>query len=192
MGFWLAVLCQETGLKHSWQCFNIVDFENPNDKLRKVIGFVNSIREKCKALNQPSKHVAVDERIVKSKHRSRIRQYVKNKPKKFGIKLWVWADSAKGYTYDFEIYAGKNGARHVISDNGLSYDIVTRLAQPLLNQGYHLFFDNFYSSINLVKHLFHLKTPACGTTAENRKGYPQLLKGGKKWSLRQERGSIRW
>ena len=170
-GLWARSIMARDRFKALMAMLHVVDFadENPNDKLRKVVGFANSIREKCKALYQPSKHMAVDERNVKSKHRSGIRQYVKNKPTKFGIKLWVLADSANGYTYDFEIYAGKTGAQQAISNNGLGYDIVTRLVHPLLNQGYHLFFDNFYMSLNLVKHLFHLKTPSCGTTAENRK-----------------------
>ena len=69
---------------------------------------------------------------------------------------------------------------------------MTKLSQPLLNQGYYLFFDNFYSSVTLVKDLFQLSTPACGTTAENRKGYPKALKGAKAWARRQERGDVRW
>ena len=141
--------------------------ENPPNKLRKVQRFIDSFRQKCKILYQPSQKVAIDERIVKSKHRSGIRQYIKNKPVTFGIKLWVIADSVNGYTYDFDVYAGRNAGHDKPSENGLGYDIVTKLSQPLLNQGYHLFFDNFYSSVTLVKDLFQLSTPACGTTAEN-------------------------
>ena len=99
-GLWACSIMSRDLFKARMAMLHTVEFadENPNDKLRKVIGFVNTIREKCKALYQPSEHVAVDERIVKSKHRSRIWQYVKNKQTKFGIKLWVWPDSANGYT----------------------------------------------------------------------------------------------
>ncbi|XP_072177003.1 uncharacterized protein [Diadema setosum] len=48
----------------------------------------------------------IDERMVKSKGRSGIKQYIKNKPVKFGIKIWVMSESQSGYTVDFDIYTG--------------------------------------------------------------------------------------
>lgn len=78
--------------------------EDKNSKTRKVDVFIEKCRDKCKTLFQPYKHVAIDERLVKSKHRSGIRQYITNKPVKFGLKLWVIADSKTGYTYDFFVY----------------------------------------------------------------------------------------
>lgn len=35
--------------------------------------------------------------------------YIKNKPTKFGIKVWVLAESCTGYTIDFDIYTGGKG-----------------------------------------------------------------------------------
>lgn len=127
---------------------------------------------------KPFQRVAIDERMVKSKHRSGIRQYIKNKPTKWGIKLWVLADSGNGYTCDFDVYIGRNGAE-VPSANGLSYDVDMKLVQPLINQGYHLYFDNFYSSFTLVKDLFQLLIPATGTAPENRRGFLDSMKKGK-------------
>ena len=51
--------------------------------------------------------------MVKSKHRSGIRQYIRNKPTKWGIKMWVLADSSNAYTYDFDVYNGKAAGRKV-------------------------------------------------------------------------------
>lgn len=112
---------------------------------------------------------------MKSKHRSGIRQYIKNKPTKWGIKLWVLTDSANGYTCDFDVYIGRNAAA-VPSPNGLGYDVVMRLVQPLINQGYHLYFNNFYTSETLVKDLFRLMIPATGTAGTNRTGFPDSMK----------------
>lgn len=67
-----------------------------------------------------------------------------------------------------------------------------KLVQPLINQGYHLYFDNFYTSVTLVKELLQLSIPATGTTAENRRGYPDSMKKGKEWAKREQRGSMRW
>ena len=113
--------------------------EDPRNKLRKVESFVNDFKTRCNILYQPNQNVSVDERMVKSRHRSGIRQYIKDKPTKWGIKLWVLADSETGYTCDFDIYIGKAAGR-TISENGLGYDIVTKLIAPLRHQGYHIFF----------------------------------------------------
>ena len=77
---------------------------------------------------QPRQQLAIDERMVKSRHRSGIRQYIKDKPTKWGIKLWVLADSSNGYTVDFNVYIGKAAGRDV-SVHGLGYDVVVKLMQ---------------------------------------------------------------
>ena len=165
--------------------------EDDKDKLRKVRSLLDHFKERCKSLYQPRQNVAIDERMVKSKHRSGMRQYIKNKPTKWGVKLWVLADSANGYTYDFDIYIGKR-AEENISENGLGYDVVMKLITPLVNQGYHLYTDNFYTSLKLVKGLFDLHVPVTGTAAENRRGFPASMKNGKRWGNKKERGSMRW
>ena len=97
--------------------------------------------------------MAVDERMVKSRHRSGFRQFMKDKPTKWGIKLWVLTDSANGYTVDFNIYIGR-AAGQTIGEHGLGYDVVMRLMAPYFGKGYHLFEDNFYSTLTLLKHLY--------------------------------------
>ena len=54
-----------------------------------------------------------------------------------------------------------------------------KLVQPLINQGYHIFFDNFYASTKLVNNLLILNTPLYGTVTENRKGLPGKMENGK-------------
>lgn len=129
--------------------------------------------------------------MVKSRHRSGIRQYIKNKPTKCGIKLWVLADSSNGYTVDFNVYIGKAAGREV-STNGLGYDIVMKLIKPFLHQGYNLSFDHFYTLAQLVKDLFVLGVPSTGTVSENRKGFPETLKSSKQWAKSVERGAMQW
>jgi len=119
--------------------------------------------------------------MVKSRHRSGIRQYIKEKPTKLGIKLWVLADSSNGYTVDFDIYIGRAAGRNV-SKHGLGYDVVTKLIERFLNQGCHLFVDNFYTSVTLFKHLFTQGVPATGTIVETRRDFPHGMKNGKQWA----------
>lgn len=163
--------------------------EDPNKKLRKVDSFIDHFRNKSKELFQPFQNVAIDERLVKSKHRSGIRQYIANKPAKFGLKLWVLADSKTGYSYDFSVYTGKTNE---VYEHGLGYHVVMKLMQPLLNQGYHLFIHNFYTSVKLLNDIFVNGPPACGTITENRKGFPESLKYGKVWAKKKEQGEMRW
>ena len=113
------------------------DEEVPGDEPRKVNSFIESFKEPCRNLYQPTQNVAIDERMVRSRHRSRIRQYIKDKPTKWGIKLWVLADSTNGYTYDFNVYIGKAQAQET-SAKGLGYDVVLKFMDPLFDQGYHL------------------------------------------------------
>ena len=165
--------------------------EAPGEKLRKVEEFITSFRERCRLLYQPSQNLAIDERMVKSKHRSGIRQYMKDKPTKWGVKLWVLADSGNGYTVDFIVYIGK-AANQGKSKHGLGYDVVMALMQPYLNQGYHLYLDNFYTSPELLENLFTQGTPATGTVKLNRSGVPKCLLDVKEWARRRKRGDVRW
>jgi len=70
---------------------------------------------------------------MKSKACFSFKQYIKNKPTKWGFKLWCLCDSQTGYTVNFAVYRGKEGES--LSSNGLSYDVVVRLATPFLKPG---------------------------------------------------------
>ena len=169
-GLWARKYLSRLLFKAILGILHIVDphSEDDTDRLRKLGPFLQNFKLQCQTFYQPLQNVAVDERLVKSKHRSGIRQFIANKPVKFGIELWVLVNSKTGYTFDFDVYIGTTEQK---SQHGLGYDVVMKLAQPLINQGYHVFFENFYISKQLVNDLFILNTPSCGTVAENRKGF---------------------
>ena len=116
-------------------------------------------------------------------------KYIKDKPTKWGIKLWILADSSNGYTCDFNIY---RAAGREVSEHGLGYDVVMKLMQPFFHQGYHLFVDNFYTSFRLVSDLFEQGVPATGTVREHRAGFPASLRGGRDWAKHKARGAMHW
>ena len=160
------------------QCF--IKFSNPaterrEDKLTKVRFVHDFLRAKCMKYWQPNEQISIDERMVRNKGRYSFRQYIKDKPTKWGMKVWVLADSITGYTYNFLVYTGKSGDRDRHA-NGLGYEVVMSLSKQLLNQGYKLFTDNFYTSVKLFEDLLQNKTSACGTILLNRKGIPASLK----------------
>ena len=135
-GLWARSIMSCDRFKGLMSMLHVVDpaAEDETDKLRKVRSFIEHIRNQCKELYQ---NVAIDERLVKSKHRSGMRQHMPAKPVKFGLKLWVLADALNAYTYDFDIYTGK-GKEH-IGENGLGYSVVMNLGTPLLHHGYHFY-----------------------------------------------------
>ena len=64
--------------------------EDKSHKLRKGELFINYFKSGCLALYQPRQNLAFNERMVKSRHKSGMRQYIKDKPSRWGIKLWYW------------------------------------------------------------------------------------------------------
>ena len=157
------------------------------DSLHKLQPLYSQIQAVCQVFYQPYKHVSIDERMVAFKGRISFKQYMKDKPTKWGYKLWVLADSRNGYTFRFDIYAGK---RNTATNRGLTFDVIDNLMQPLLNQGYNMYCDNYYTSPELFNYLFDHGTPACGTVRENRKGYPKAAVNG--LGKRDARGDYKW
>nr|XP_054750142.1 piggyBac transposable element-derived protein 4-like [Lytechinus pictus] len=171
---------------------HIVDHtaEDPNDPMRKVRYLLDHMKNACKKLYQPSEHISIDERMVRSKARFQFRQYIRDKPTKWGFKLWVLADSQTGYTWNFDVYIGKAAKR---SEHGLSYDVVMDLCEELGKQGYKLFFDNFYTSPQLLRDLKKRGIWACGTVNKGRKGFPKEMKASTvQWGKQAHRGNMRW
>ncbi|XP_056108147.1 piggyBac transposable element-derived protein 4-like [Rhinichthys klamathensis goyatoka] len=159
-----------------------------HDKLFRLKPLMNTIKNACKSFYHPHRDVAVDERMVASKAKTGMTQYMKAKPIKWGFKLFVLADSRNGYTVDFSVYTGKSD---IPSGHGLSYDVVMSLVQPgYLGTGYHIYMDNFYSSPKLFRALHEQKFAACGTYRENRKDCPRTTNNA--LTKKSERGSIRW
>ena len=64
------------------------------------------------------------------------------KPTKYGIKVWMAADSSNGYVVNFEVYLGSEEGHHRMQ--GLGYDVVMNMVLLYLNSNRHVFFDNFF------------------------------------------------
>ena len=69
------------------------------DKL-KVRFLHDYIRRKCMKLHQPYVNVSIDERMVRNRGRFTFRQFIKDMPTTWGMKLGALADPKNGYTYD--------------------------------------------------------------------------------------------
>ena len=151
----------------------IVDRGQPGyDRLAKVRPVINALQQSFLASYNPHKENAIDEAMVKFKGRSSLKQYLPLKPIKRGFKVWVRADSINGYVCDFDVYTGKEE----LAENNLGAKVVKKLSRPLVGGKYHLYFDNFFSSVDLFEDLLDDDLYACGTFRGGRKGIPTALK----------------
>ncbi|XP_015458048.2 piggyBac transposable element-derived protein 4-like [Astyanax mexicanus] len=173
------------------------DSDAKNDQLRgepeydglfRLKPLQEQILSACRAYYQPHQNLSIDERMVATKARIGMKQYMKNKPTKWGYMLFVLADSSSGYTCNFSVYEGK--ARKP-SGKGLSFDaVVSLLHVPSLGTGYTVYVDNFYTSSLLFHHLHRIGFGACGTIRETRIGFPKTTVNALPKDA--NRGDMRW
>ncbi|XP_035241192.1 piggyBac transposable element-derived protein 4-like [Anguilla anguilla] len=159
-----------------------------HDKLFRVRPLMDTIQHACKAFYHPRRNLAVDERMVATKAKTGMTQYMKEKPTKWGFKLFVLCDSSNGYTVDFAVYTGKNSFQ---TGQGLSYNSVMSLVnRAFLGSGYYVYMDNFYTSPKLFRDLYGQNFGACGTYRENRKECPRTACNA--LTKKSGRGALRW
>ena len=75
------------------------------------------------------------------------------KPVKRGIKIWIAADASNGYVSSLDVYTGRKGDN---TEKGLGASVVKSLTAALHHLYHHIFFDNFFSSVNLLLAYFDL------------------------------------
>ncbi len=142
-----------------------------NDKLAKVRPIISCVRDQCIKI-QPEEFHSIDEQIIPSKTKfSQIRQYNPKKPKKWGFKNLVRAGSS-GLMYDFFIYEGKGTSTAEDSDYehlAKSAQVVAKLCLTLpQHQNHKLFFDNWFTTLELMFYLKEKGILAVGTIRGNR------------------------
>lgn len=153
---------------------SLLSYGDPGySKIQKVKPILTQLATKCGELFIPDRDLSVDEAMVKYKGRSSIKQYIPKKPIKRGFKIWMLADSNSGYITNFKVYEGKTGG---VAEKGLGASVVLSLTEQVQKKYHHIFFDNFFTGINLMLDLLRRGTYSCGTMRSDRKGFPPSLK----------------
>jgi hypothetical protein len=152
---------------------NHIHFHDNNDgegrdRLQRIRPLINHLREALMTIPK-EKALCVDEQIVPFKGRSIMKQYNPRKPHRWGYKVFVLS-GVSGFCYDFEIYTGeqvKIGPSEI--DCGASSNVVIRLCRTVPSMvGHKLYFDNYFSSIDLLVQLERRCIQSTGTVRLNR------------------------
>ena len=68
-----------------------------------------------------------------------------------------------------------------------------KLCESLFNNGYHVYFDNFFTAGPLLDDLLKQGILACGTSQKGRVGYPMEFKSTETyWNKTSKQGDMRW
>lgn len=165
------------------------------DRYYKVRPVVEKIKKNC-LMFETDRKFSIDEMMIPYKGRkagSR-KQYMKDKPSKWGFKNYVRA-GISGMIYDFILYGGEDTFRfHSFTDQeasvGFGAQIVIALCQSIKTKPATVFCDNFFTS----PELFHLLREnhgifALGTIRNNRIRGAEKVLPTEKVMKKKERGS---
>ena len=162
------------------------DIPAEDGKLAKFRPFLNLLNSSCRQAWTMAARVSIDEGLVAFQGRLAFKQYMPDKPEKWGIKVWKICD-LHGFMYKCDVYTGASENKD--DDESTVDAVVNSLTEDLQGEyPYHLFADNFYSSIPLAIKLLEKKIYFTGTLRENRKYIPKALKN---FEL-QNRGDCAW
>lgn len=147
-----------------------------------IMPIVQHMKEMCKLFYTTGNNIAIDESTISFKGQVSFRVYNKNKPTKFGLKVFVASDCDTGYMYDFVPYFGKE--QLLVNSNLLkTTQIVKVLTDSVVFKdpnnpvsGLHVYTDRYYTSPELASELLKTKTVITGTVMTNRQRLPPRLK----------------
>jgi hypothetical protein len=172
--------------------------ESPDyDKLGQVRWLVNAIRDSYKRVWKLEKFCTIDEMMIRYKRTyCPLRQYMSQKPQKWGIKVWCLACSVTKFVWNFTVYCGKEEATSTVEpiargELKLALKVVMGLSRDIEGKVHVITMDNFFTSVGLLKELVEKAIYAMGTLRSNLIGIPNALKDTKVFN-RMPQGTLDW
>lgn len=162
---------------------------NSKDKFAKMRPLFDSLNKKNLEYAPVEENHSIDEAMVPYFGRHGCKQFIRGKPIRWGYKFWVGATKL-GYVVYFDPYQGFTTTlperyKHL----GLGASVVLQYVDVLQTLPYgpfHLFFDNYFTSLSLLKELTFRKINGTGTMRENR--IPLSPLNSSKYLKKKERG----
>lgn len=152
------------------------------DRFYKIRPLFDMLRQQCLQIPSTYKH-SVDEVMVayKGTRAGTLRQYIANKPDKWGFKLFCRASSS-GIIHDMLLYQGASTFFNVdLSEQEqellLGAKVVTTLCKTIaLPRVSVVYFDNYFTSFKLIQNVHSALGVKCiGTVRQNRTGGAPLM-----------------
>jgi hypothetical protein len=148
-------------------------------RFKKVRPLANHLLAKFTEMYVPEQELSHDEAMIKYFGKNGLKQAIRNKPIRFGYKVWVLA-TVSGYVVTFDLYQGKGigtyttqNVKTVGAAAASVLDLLDLLPEEKLNLPYHLYADNFFSSHKLIEVLGEHNIQYTGTIRQDRvKGSP--------------------
>lgn len=123
-----------------------------------------------------SEYTTLDEHLEGFRGRCSFRVYMKNKPAKYGIKVFLLCDARTYYTVNMEIYAGNQPDGPFEISNKVP-DLVKRMIRPISGTNRNVTIDNWFTSIPLALDLLKdHKLTIVGTLRKDKREIPPEFK----------------
>ena len=150
-------------------CLHVSDNEHlaANDRMAKVRPLFDALNLRFLAeFPRSQNQLSIDESMVPYYGRHSAKQFIRGKPIRFGFKVWS-INTPLGYCIQLDPY---QGAGVTDSQLGLGGSVVAKLADclPPAAEKYTLYFDNFFTGLNLLHFLSGKNILATGTVRANR------------------------
>jgi hypothetical protein len=153
------------------RCFHLNDNEKKDstDPIYKIRPLFIFLLGNWRRYYKFSKRLTIDECMIKFNGRLSFKQYIMNKPVKWGIKAFLICNSYNGYCYNIKLFYGKK-TTPISEKISKSENIVL----DFVNSGIHdfsgsiIYIDNYYMGPNLLYELSKNNIGCLGTAKKNR------------------------
>lgn len=134
------------------------------DAFFKIRPYFDQLCQLCENSFYPNENLTVDEGTCGFRGRIHFRVYNKDKPDKYGMKIYMLCDAATGYILKMVPYTG----------DAKSVDTIVReLCEPFFGKWHTIYMDRFFTSPVIADILWLNDTRLVGTVMANRRGLPQ-------------------
>lgn len=141
------------------------------DKLAPIRLLFEKFNDNQKKCYSHSAHVTIDEKLEAFRGNCSFRQYIPNKPNKYGIKIFALSDSHMFYTSHMEVYVGKQ-PEGPFQKETTAKSVVERLSQHIYGTNRNVTTDNWFTSMELAESLKEKKLTLLGTIRKNKRQLP--------------------
>ena len=148
--------------------------EDKRDRYWKVRPLISHLRKQFIAAFIPDQVWSHDEAMIKYFGRHGLKQAIRNKPIRFGFKVWC-LNTPDGYLICFELYQGEgissSWAENVAicgKSGATVLDFLEHLPDEYRNLPFHIFGDNYFTSTSLMRELVKRGYEYTGTIRQDR------------------------